>query len=215
MWQTLGGNEDITAYTYEEYVVGKKEASITNLEALLKTVAESITAEPGQESPVYLLLDGVDEMEPGDQHRLFVMLKKLSTKTHTQKSPCKIVVSSRNIPILETFLRRKAAVSLSNEKVQMEHAISLYSQQRLIANSLRLLQHGIHDDDLSALRDRIVQKADGMSYNVCFKEQELTITEGMFLWARLVLDYLSTNFFYSRSEIMAAVETLPRKLSEL
>jgi hypothetical protein len=43
----------------------------------------------------------------------------------------------------------------------------------------------------------------------------LTQVLGMFLWARLVLDYLATNIFHSRHEIIAAIDTLPRKLSEL
>jgi hypothetical protein len=38
---------------------------------------------------------------------------------------------------------------------------------------------------------------------------------GMFLLARLVLDYLATNIFHSRHEVTAAIDTLPRKLSEL
>ena len=37
----------------------------------------------------------------------------------------------------------------------------------------------------------------------------------MFLWARLVLDYLAANIFHNRGEITAAINTLPRKLSEL
>ena len=43
----------------------------------------------------------------------------------------------------------------------------------------------------------------------------LTRILGMFLWARLVLDYLATNIFHSRHEITAAIDTLPRELSEL
>ncbi|CCC06355.1 hypothetical protein SMACR_12714 [Sordaria macrospora] len=37
---------------------------------------------------------------------------------------------------------------------------------------------------------------------------------GMFLWARLVLDYLSTNIFFSGREVREAVDLLPIKLSE-
>lgn len=37
----------------------------------------------------------------------------------------------------------------------------------------------------------------------------------MFLWARLVLDYLSTNIFFARDEVREAVDLLPTKLSEL
>lgn len=37
----------------------------------------------------------------------------------------------------------------------------------------------------------------------------------MFLWARLVLQYISKNMFYTKEEILVALKTLPRKLSEL
>ena len=37
----------------------------------------------------------------------------------------------------------------------------------------------------------------------------------MFLWARLVLEYLSSNMFAHKTEVMDAVDALPRELSEL
>lgn len=37
----------------------------------------------------------------------------------------------------------------------------------------------------------------------------------MFLYARLVLDYLSTNVFYSCHEIKASVDQLPEKINDL
>lgn len=37
----------------------------------------------------------------------------------------------------------------------------------------------------------------------------------MFLWARLVLEYLATNMFFGRDEIIKAADLLPRKLSKL
>jgi hypothetical protein len=37
----------------------------------------------------------------------------------------------------------------------------------------------------------------------------------MFLWARLVLEYISKNMFYTKDEILTAVQELPRELSEL
>lgn len=39
--------------------------------------------------------------------------------------------------------------------------------------------------------------------------------KGMFLYARLVLDYLSTNIFYSGEEIKTSVNQLPKKLTDL
>lgn len=37
----------------------------------------------------------------------------------------------------------------------------------------------------------------------------------MFLYARLVLDYLSTNVFYSCDEIKTSVNQLPEKINDL
>lgn len=37
----------------------------------------------------------------------------------------------------------------------------------------------------------------------------------MFLWARLVLGYISKNMFYKKDEILTAVQTLPRELGDL
>ena len=39
--------------------------------------------------------------------------------------------------------------------------------------------------------------------------------KGMFLYARLVLDYLATNIFYSADEIKTSVNQLPEKLTDL
>jgi hypothetical protein len=39
--------------------------------------------------------------------------------------------------------------------------------------------------------------------------------KGMFLYARLVLDYLATNIFYSGDEIKTSVNQLPEKLTDL
>lgn len=43
----------------------------------------------------------------------------------------------------------------------------------------------------------------------------LTLLAGMFLWACLVLNYLSANFFFSSHEFMDAVNSLPHELSAL
>ncbi|TDZ14062.1 hypothetical protein C8035_v002957 [Colletotrichum spinosum] len=49
------------------------------------------------------------------------------------------------------------------------------------------------------------------------KDLELRVAtkaDGMFLWARLVLNYLTNNIFIRKSEVMEAVDALPQELSE-
>lgn len=52
------------------------------------------------------------------------------------------------------------------------------------------------------------------SYEV---QAELTSNylSGMFLYARLVLDYLATNIFFSGEEVKTSIGHLPDKLSDL
>lgn len=40
-------------------------------------------------------------------------------------------------------------------------------------------------------------------------------TLGMFLYARLVLDYIGANLFYTGDELRAAIDQLPDSLNEL
>ncbi|KAE9369182.1 NACHT domain protein [Stipitochalara longipes BDJ] len=88
-------------------------------------------------------------------------------------------------------------LSLSDEKECLEEAIWTYASHRLTSDAHRLSQLGLGGSDLTNLRRSIARKADGM-----------------FLWARLVLDCLATNIFHNRHEITAAIDTLPRELSE-
>lgn len=47
------------------------------------------------------------------------------------------------------------------------------------------------------------------------REPQANDKTGMFLYARLLLDYLSTNIFFSGEEIKMSVYELPARLSEL
>ena len=54
-----------------------------------------------------------------------------------------------------------------------------------------------------------------MSLQLEIQGEFLTLDTGMFLWARLVLEYISKNMFYGKAEIQSAIQTLPRELGEL
>ncbi|WAO86156.1 NACHT domain-containing protein [Fusarium falciforme] len=64
-------------------------------------------------------------------------------------------------------------------------------------NQEELRQLDIGQAEIEEIRTVIVEKADGM-----------------FLYARLVMDYLATNIFYSGDEIKQSVNELPRKLAD-
>ncbi|KAK4071005.1 uncharacterized protein Triagg1_6372 [Trichoderma aggressivum f. europaeum] len=93
---------------------------------------------------------------------------------------------------------RVQTISLSDEKVCLEEAIRQYASQRLQSLEQKFHQPRISPSEVDNIERGIAKKADGM-----------------FLYARLVLDYLSTNIFYSGDEIMTSVNRLPEKLGDL
>ncbi|KKP04433.1 NACHT domain-containing protein [Trichoderma harzianum] len=91
----------------------------------------------------------------------------------------------------------RVTISLSDEKVSLEEAIRQYASQRLQSLEQKFHQLHISPGEVDNIERAIAKKADGM-----------------FLYARLVLDYLSTNIFYSGDEIMTSVNQLPEKLGD-
>ncbi|KAJ4860156.1 hypothetical protein T069G_05144 [Trichoderma breve] len=109
----------------------------------------------------------------------------------------KVLISSRPSPLLSKKFRKRPTVSLIDEKSRINEAIKIYAHQKLGFLRNRFLEFGICGTDIAELSRSISLKADGM-----------------FLWARLVLEYISSNIFYSRDEVLCSVNMLPRKLSE-
>ncbi|KAH8747114.1 NACHT domain protein [Hyaloscypha sp. PMI_1271] len=196
LFQLVHANDDLIAHIYWEYVVCKKVASITTLEQLMATVVATLLGEPGQSQPIHVFLDGLDEVEAGKQRQVVSLIRKVASGAKARGAVFKVLVSCRTSPLLEKVLRKQPVVSLSDEKECLEEAISTYASHRLTADAYKLSQLGLHGSDLTHLGRSVARKADGM-----------------FLWARLVLDYLATNIFHNRHEITAAIDTLPRELS--
>ncbi|KAL6352221.1 hypothetical protein LRP88_14426 [Fusarium phalaenopsidis] len=96
-----------------------------------------------------------------------------------------------------TNLRRKQTVSLAEEKTSLHGAIEQYVRERLKSLDTRLRQLDIGQPGTEEIQTVIVTKADGM-----------------FLYARLVMDYLASNIFYNGDEIKQSVNQLPKKLAD-
>ncbi|KAL5313042.1 hypothetical protein ACEPPN_019469 [Leptodophora sp. 'Broadleaf-Isolate-01'] len=197
LFQLVNANDDLIAHIYWEYVVCKKMASVTTLEQLMETVVITLLGEPGQSQPIYVLLDGLDEVEAGKQRQVISLIRKVASGAKARGTVFKVLVSCRTSPLLEKVLKKQPVVSLSDEKECLEEAIWIYASHRLNADAYKLSQLGLRESDLTDLGRSVARKADGM-----------------FLWARLVIDYLATNIFHSCHEITAAIDTLPHKLSE-
>ncbi|KAL7948124.1 chromatin remodelling complex Rsc7/Swp82 subunit domain-containing protein [Trichoderma barbatum] len=198
LMQLLRKDCDLVAHVYEEIVLGKKSPTVPTLERLLQLLFKSISSEPSKVEYVWILLDGLDECEPEKQARVVSLMNQIAPeRSSSGNAACKVLISSRTSQILSSCLRKKQTVSLSEEKDSLEEAIRQYASQRL--QTLEQIFHQLHisPEEVDNIERGIAKKADGM-----------------FLYARLVLDYLSKNIFYDGAEIMTSINQLPRELSD-
>ncbi|RAO67477.1 uncharacterized protein BHQ10_003489 [Talaromyces amestolkiae] len=195
--QLVRASSDLAAHIYEVYVIGRKSISLSVLEQLMQTAITLLAEDLGRKQSIHMIIDGLDEMEADKQKRLVNLMNGILKLQSLDRATFKILFSSRRLQSLENGLRKKPVVMLGDEKDNLEHAICTYAEQRLKAQSQRFSQLGLSDLDFIDIGKSIAKKADGM-----------------FLWARLVLDYITQNIFYSSQELWDAIHTLPRKLAE-
>ncbi|KAI0533637.1 hypothetical protein GGR58DRAFT_485771 [Xylaria digitata] len=198
LYQMIRNSGQMAAYVYGQYV-GKRTVSIAGLEQLLQLAATALSDDLSHSRTIYVIIDGLDDLETEKQKRFLSLMNRISRGNlcRSTNAPCKILVASRTTQIIKASLRKKTVVALSNEKSKLTEAIARYAEQRLKANRHRFAELYLQDSELVDIARQVARKADGM-----------------FLWARLVVDYLTNNMFYNSQEIREAVDTLPRKLVE-
>jgi hypothetical protein len=162
--QLLQIDGDLVAHVYNEYVLGRKSATVAALEQLLHTLVSSIGEGPNNMEYVWIVLDGLDECEPERQARVVSMMNQISSKaSRSGGTVCKVLISSRTSPILPKGLRKSQIVSLTEEKAGLEGAIMEYAAQRLRALHERFSQMGIGPTEIEEFKGAIGKKADGES----------------------------------------------------
>ncbi|KAM0555877.1 hypothetical protein ACHAPJ_006279 [Fusarium lateritium] len=197
--QILRKDGDLVAHVYKSCILEKKAATVSALEQLLQTLLASMSSEPNQAEYVWVVIDGLDECDPDKQIRLIRLINQITSKPALPGTiTCKVLISSRAPSNSLQRLRRRQAISLSEEKHFLQGAISQYVGQRLKSMDTKLRQLDIDSSEIGEIQAVVVTKADGM-----------------FLYARLVMDYLESNIFYTGDEIKKSVNQLPQKLTDL
>ncbi|KAH7163473.1 hypothetical protein B0J13DRAFT_634785 [Dactylonectria estremocensis] len=196
--QLIRPSVDLVAHIYGEYVLAKKAITVTALDQLILSMSMAVSSAASKPKCIHIIIDGLDECDVEKQDRAASLLQRLVSMSGSNGSTlCKVLLASRRSPVLTKTFRKKPAVSLANEKRNIALAMRTYASQKLGLIHHRLSQLGITDGDLNDISDKIVERADGM-----------------FLWTRLILEYLSSNILMTQDEVKHAINTLPRKLSE-
>ena len=167
IFQLVHANDDLIAHIYSEYVICKKMTSVTLLEQLIETVITALLGEPGQSQPIYVFLDGLDEVEAEKQRQIISLMRRIAkvSGAKARGAVFKVLVSCRTSPLLERLLRKQPVLSLSDKKECLEEAIWTYATHRLTADAHRLSQLGLRGSDLPDIGRSIAKKADGL-YNI-------------------------------------------------
>ncbi|KAK3330847.1 hypothetical protein B0H66DRAFT_467189 [Apodospora peruviana] len=148
--QCIRGDGDLVAHVYEDYV-GSKQATVPLLEKLLETAIEVLSSNTQGRHAMHIILDGLDECPEDKQRRLIRFMDRLTAAG----AGCKVLISSRDTASLQSNLRRRATLSLADEKASLTGAITTFANSRLWAMHGRLEQIGISEETMKALATRI------------------------------------------------------------
>jgi hypothetical protein len=111
---------------------------------------------------VWIILDGVDGLSENMQLRLLSLVNHISGRGFSTCSICcKFLLSCRSSRTIAHVLRKKARVSLTDQKPQLTKAITEYSRQRLQLIGDRFEQLGMEKHDMDSIGRTIADKADG------------------------------------------------------
>ncbi|KAI8630510.1 hypothetical protein F5Y19DRAFT_48326 [Xylariaceae sp. FL1651] len=196
--QLVRKDSELIAHVYRESVLGKPPPSIVALERLLHIIITSTSRSLRSDDYIWAVIDGLNECNAKTQTDV-INLVNLITSSHITSSgtTCKVFISSRASENLSKCLRKKETLSLTEEKSSLSQAIKHYTAQRLQTMDAKFGQLNLTGQEIEDIERSITRKSDGM-----------------FLYARLVLDYLSSNIFFSGTEILTSVNELPEKISE-
>ncbi|KAK1246773.1 hypothetical protein MKX08_000575 [Trichoderma sp. CBMAI-0020] len=199
MIQIMRLDPELITLSYNWFLVDKKTPNRSVLDQLLRLLVETLGSSTSRSKTLHIVIDGLNECDKDIAANVARTLEKLITTASSSGSTIiKVLLCTQMTPTIAKAVKWKHEVSLSNEKKNVDEAIRDYSEQRISGMQPQRSQFRITDNDVTAVASQITQKADGM-----------------FLWAKLVIEYMKGNMFYNRNEFLEAANSFPQELSEI
>ncbi|KAH7374985.1 NACHT domain protein [Plectosphaerella cucumerina] len=199
LFQLVRTNEDLIAYIHNLKTSQFLERTVTSdaLEEIIRNTSGAVRHNNSMSHSIHIIIDGLDVCENEKQKRLIWLLERLVSPSAASACSCKVLLVSRRTELLRKRLRILPKISLNDEVTHITRSIESYARQRFGFMRRQLHELGIDDAKVKDLSQKLAAKA-----------------EAMFLWARLVLNYISGNLIYHRNEIENAIKILPRELEQ-
>jgi hypothetical protein len=217
MVQMIRQDPELIALAYDWLVLKKKPPNCAVIEQLLRLLVEALGTTPSQQRTFHIVFDGLNECNDSTVSSVVKTLDKLvATSSDSGATILKVLLCAQMTPAVAKVVKRKRQISLTDERVHLNKAIQDYTLQRINAIRPTLSQLRITEEDITSLASQITEKADGRYLiSSSFIPLSNQMLPGMFLWAKLVMEFISKNFFYGRDEILEAASKLPRELGKL
>lgn len=148
--QLLRKQPALLPYIYEHYVRARTIPSLVKVKELLKALLKT-------SERIYLILDGLDELQGDDQKQVLTELGSLAIPERYERSiNIKVLICSRESKEISRKLARSPHVSLSEEEACVQKDISTYTR-----HNLEELRGRFCNNVVDALEQEIVEKARG------------------------------------------------------
>ena len=179
-YQLLQQNRDLCSVVHQAYIAKGSSKSSPALKRVLKDILVTVKASR-------IVLDGIDECEDNIQRDV---ISSLIDVQNSVGASCKILVSSRDEPLIKKSINRKEHISLDGKNTQ---SVNIYIRYQL--SELKIGYPHTTDDFWDKIEHKLQDKA-----------------KGMFLWVRLVFGMLQAEI--SESGLEDAVDKLPDGLDK-
>ena len=178
--QLLQQNRDLAPLVQQKYLAKGSSKSSPALKRLLKETLSSVKS-------THIILDGIDECNEAVQRDVLLALAEIQRDVGHH---CKLLVSSRDEPLIKRSILKKTHVSLDGKTTQ---SLNLYIQAKI--TELKSSFPNVGDSLWTDIKRKLQDKADGM-----------------FLWVRLVVVNLQQQT--SEADLEIAADKLPDGLDE-
>lgn len=180
--QLLRQNLDIALpiYLHQEYLQKRLNCSSSTAKRVLRDILSSVKT-------TRIVLDGIDEYDNREQQEILRCLLDLQKITGNS---CKLLISSRNEPLIDKSMPHKVKFDLKGKTVE---SLNLYIRHKV--EDLKASNPEYEPALFVRLKDRFEQKA-----------------KGMFLWVQLVSTMLEKQI--SEMDFEEKIERLPDGLKE-
>jgi len=158
IWQRILQDNDLIPYIYDQYINNPSSASYPRCKKLLNDLLGECT--PCGFHPIYIVLDGLDELPDAERKQLFPVLKPILTEEPFM-STAKVYIASQDLVDIRKALKKSTSVPIKDNN---KHDIRKYIE----AKARRVVEELGLEEEAPDMYNSIVQ-----SLSICADGENL------------------------------------------